>query len=357
MSFEGKKISIVVPIYNAKEYLRNCLESIINQTYKNLQIICVDDGSSDGSVSILEEIQSKDDRVVFIQQKNQGVSAARNYGLSIANGEYIMFVDADDWIDKRTCEIAINTVNKNKCDVVIWNYHMEFGKTSQEKFVLGDKGRLYNEYEVKEKLQRRLFGLYKSELKIPETADSLTTVWGKLYKISIIKNNHIEFTDLKEIGSCEDGLFNIDFFGYVNKACYITDCLYHYRKGNSSSISSSYRKDLFVQWNKLFDYMQKYIDQNNCPYEYQLALYNRISMSVLSMALVILLNDKTEKERIRELNDILCDERYINANKHLEIKYFPLIWKPYYFLVKHRHSTGVYIFVKIIDSLMKKRYK
>lgn len=93
------KFSVILPIFNTEKYLKACLDSIINQTYKNLEIICVDDGSTDGSLKILEEYSSKDSRIKIINQQNQGVSAARNVGIDNATGDYVSFVDPDDWVE------------------------------------------------------------------------------------------------------------------------------------------------------------------------------------------------------------------------------------------------------------------
>lgn len=97
---EKIKISVIVPVFNAEKYLKMCLNSLVSQTLKNIEIICIDDGSTDNSLAILDKFKSKDDRIKIIKQKNYGVSMARNNGISEAQGEYIGFVDADDWVDK-----------------------------------------------------------------------------------------------------------------------------------------------------------------------------------------------------------------------------------------------------------------
>ena len=97
---EKIKISVIVPVFNAEKYLKMCLNSLVSQTLKNIEIICIDDGSTDNSLAILDKFKSKDNRIKIIKQKNYGVSMARNNGISEAQGEYIGFVDADDWVDK-----------------------------------------------------------------------------------------------------------------------------------------------------------------------------------------------------------------------------------------------------------------
>ena len=118
-------ISIIVPIYNSEKYLKQCLDSLLQQSYTNIEIICIDDGSKDCSSEIVEEYMRYDNRVKLIKQENAGVSRTRNNGINYAQGEYIMFVDSDDWIDLNTCETALNSIIINDADTVMWSYVSE----------------------------------------------------------------------------------------------------------------------------------------------------------------------------------------------------------------------------------------
>lgn len=108
------KVSIIVPVYNVEPHLRQCMDSLINQTYRNIEIICVNDGATDESGEILAEYAAKDSTIKVISQKNAGLSAARNVGFSFATGDYVMYVDSDDWIDLETCETAVAIAVKHK---------------------------------------------------------------------------------------------------------------------------------------------------------------------------------------------------------------------------------------------------
>ncbi len=120
------KISIVVPIYNAEKYLDRCIQSILNQSYKDLEIILIDDGSTDSSNKICNNYQKRDNRIKFISQKNEGVSAARNRGISEATGEFIGFVDSDDYIQPNMYETLYGLINKYNCDISICGYFIEY---------------------------------------------------------------------------------------------------------------------------------------------------------------------------------------------------------------------------------------
>lgn len=126
-------ISIIVPVYNVEKYLPQCLESLINQTYANIEIICVNDGSTDNSLEILDKYAKRDSRIIVINQKNSGVSVARNAALKIISGKYLMFVDGDDWIELNNCETAYNLIEKYNADVVMWSYIREYPNKALKK--------------------------------------------------------------------------------------------------------------------------------------------------------------------------------------------------------------------------------
>ena len=129
-------ISIIVPVYNAAPYLPQCLDSLVNQTYRDIEIICVNDGSTDNSLDILKAYAERDSRILVIHQENQGLSDARNKGLKNARGEWVMFVDSDDWIDISTCQITLETVHAHQADVVMWTYNREYEGHSLPKYYI-----------------------------------------------------------------------------------------------------------------------------------------------------------------------------------------------------------------------------
>ena len=122
---ENNLISIIVPIYNSENYIKKCLDSILAQTYSNLEVILIDDGSTDNSYNICKDYQKKDNRIVLLQQKNAGVSRARNHGLEVAKGEYIGFVDSDDYIEPEMYEILLNSIIESNSKIAICNYYYE----------------------------------------------------------------------------------------------------------------------------------------------------------------------------------------------------------------------------------------
>lgn len=345
-------ISIIIPVYNVEKYLAQCLDSLIGQTYKNIEIICVNDSSEDSSLKILLEFAEKDERIKIIDKANEGVSKARNAGMKEATGKYIMFADSDDWIDACTCRVMADAAERYNADVVMCSYVSETDRRSEAKNIFLDE-RVFEKDEVKEKLHRRYIGLLGSELACPEKADSLSTVCGKLYLRDIIFEHKTEFIDLDEIGTYEDGMFNLEVFNYVEKAVYLPQHFYHYRRNNVSSQTSKFRPNLSLQWQNLFDKMSEYIKENNFPKEYTDALDNRIALSVLGLGINITSAPYTHFKKTALLKEIICSERYRQALKKLEFKYFPIHWKVFYGCAKFRCAFGLYLLLCAIKRIIR----
>lgn len=344
-------ISIIVPVYKVEPYLSQCVDSLINQTYPHLEIILIDDGSPDNCGRICDDYAAKDNRIKVIHQENQGLSAARNTGLSNVSGDYVMFIDGDDWTDITTCETAIGVLLKYQADVVMWSYTREYSSHSVPKIIFHDDIVIFDQSAVVSPLHRRFIGLIGSELSHPENADALCTVWGKLYRREIIQS---EFTNLNEIGSYEDGLFNLQVFSNVNTAVFIKKPMYHYRKTNLTSVTSSYNPKLFSQWQHLFDLMGTYIDEHNLPSSYVEALNNRIALSLIGLGLNVVSANISPKAKIHKISNILDTERYRNAYKRLQYQYFPLHWKVFFIFAKLRFSAGVYTLLLAIRRIISK---
>jgi glycosyltransferase involved in cell wall biosynthesis len=344
------KISIVIPVYNVEPYLPKCLDSIVGQTYKDLEIICVDDETPDNSVQIIKDYADKDSRIKLISQKNQGLSGARNTGIDAASGKYIVFVDSDDWIEPETCSTAVEQLEKNNADICMWGYVREFGGKAVEKRIF-DGDMVFDEGESKHLIHRRIAGLVGAELSNPENADAIVTAWGKLYRADIIKNNKLYFTDTKIIGT-EDALFNLYYFGYVKRCVFVDKPFNHYRKNNETSLTRKYKPQLFNQWSTLYSKMWQYINENNCPDEFTEAFYNRVCLSIIGLGLNELCNSAGMGVRVANLKKILCSDRYKEAYKELTLKYFPFYWKAFFWLCKKKFAIGVYIMLKAIQIMI-----
>ena len=229
---DGKPlVSIIVPVYNIEKYVGNCLESLIKQTYKNIEIIVIDDNSTDKSLSICQKFEKKDPRVkVISNKKNKGISAVRTKGINESLGDFVMYVDGDDWIDVDCIEKCIGNM-RDDVDVIFFPFRKEFdGHTVDVK--LFDNECVFTNKDTKNDLLRKFFGPFGNEMKNPIRMDNISAVWGKMYRKIIVDG--YSFMDINVVGN-EDGLANIYFLHNARKVKYIESTWYHYRKNNEAS--------------------------------------------------------------------------------------------------------------------------
>jgi glycosyltransferase EpsH len=342
-------ISIIVPVYNVEKYLPACLDSLINQTYRDIEIICVNDGSTDGSLAILEEYARKDNRIKIISQENKGLSEARNCGIEHINGEWTMFVDSDDFIDKECCGKLTKKCIERKYDLLFFSYTRVFEKEALEKYIFDKEDQTF-EGERIEWLYKRLVAPSDKELAYPDKLDSLSTAWGKLYNSEIIKKHNIKFISTKEIGT-EDLLFNVYYFAYIKSAEYIHEPLYFYRKNNITSLTKLYKPRLHEQWNRLFALIKEWIESNGFDYLTQ-SLQHRRALSIIGLGLNISFSEKSFASKCNEVENIISSAEYINAIKTLPLKYFPIHWKLFFFAVKQRYAWVATLMLVAIKKII-----
>ena len=238
------KVSIIIPVYNTEQYLRQCLDSVINQTFKNIEIIVINDGSTDGSLNVLQAYQKKYFNIKIINQTNKGYSEVRNIGLRIASGDYIGFVDSDDFIEKTMFEKLVNKAIETNADIISCNYYMLYGKGKREILISSN-----NIMQIK-RLEKSLFSFIGAEELLLDEA----FIWNRIYKKELLINNNIEFS--VETPFMEDTLFHRRALLSSKKIIYIPDVLYFYRKnriGAQTTLKDKRNFTVFIISDKLFD--------------------------------------------------------------------------------------------------------
>lgn len=225
---EKKCVSIIIPVYNVKQHIEKCIESVCGQTYSNLEIIIVDDGSTDGTIEICNNLKKRDPRIQIFHTSNQGVSHARNLGLDKATGEYIKFVDGDDMIPGDSTRVFINTIEEKKVDFVISSYTK----------VLAEINIYFNQLDKP--------GIYSNKEYLCNTLKDpghhyYGVVWNKLYRRNIIQENNIRFIEKTCLG--EDFIFNLNYLECVKSVCVIKKNLYYYNCVNGNTLSR-YEKNI-----------------------------------------------------------------------------------------------------------------
>lgn len=226
-------VSVVVPVYNVEKFLDRCVESIVEQTYDNLEIILVNDGSKDSSAEICDNWAQKDARVIAVHKENAGAGFARNTGIDAAKGRYILFVDSDDYIAPQTVEKCVSELRKSKADFVMFGrFNVDGEGNIDEKPMVDSK--LY--FEGDEVLNDILPGLFTYE------RGSGISTCCKMYDLELIRRTGVRYKSEREILS-EDAFFNLELFRYIKAVSIIPESFYYYYK-NENSLSRSYRKDL-----------------------------------------------------------------------------------------------------------------
>ena len=236
------KVSIIVPVYNAEKYLHKCISSLVNQTYEDIQLILVDDNSSDKSGLICDKYAEEDDRVEVIhnKDKSKGVSYSRNRGLSKVAGEYFCFVDSDDWIDLDYIDRCVKYLRKNNVDILFTSFVKEYRNQSIKVSLFKEDSRYFRSQSETHQIVRRLYGEIGKELTLPMKIEPFSPVWAKFYKS--ISCKEIRFPE--NIKQSEDLLFNVHAFYGAQTSLYLDEVSYHYNKSNDSSVVSSYTSQL-----------------------------------------------------------------------------------------------------------------
>ena len=300
------KVSIIVPVYNVEKYIDKCINSILNQTFKDFELILVDDGSTDSSGDICDKYREIDDRVIVIHKENGGLSSARNIGLKYSKGQYIGFIDGDDYVEKDMYKKLYSVCKDNNCEISICKFgHEVDGKyigTQEDEYI-----KIMNNYEGMEELFRGV--LYR------------VSSCNKLYKATIFKD--ITFPEGR---IHEDLSTTYKLFSNANKVAYINYAGYIYVKRSNSILTSKYNKkrlDAFIGWNEILDFInRRYPKLKNIVYScYTYACIDHM---------YYILNQVQDKNEKRELLNVI--KKNLNMyysdilkNKIITIKYKLLI--------------------------------
>lgn len=341
-------ISIIVPVYNVEKFLPQCLDSLVNQTYRDIEIIGVNDGSTDGSLVILEQYAAKDERIKIISRKNRGASESRNESIEQAHGEWLMFVDSDDWLEPNTCERVMEVIGD--ADMVFFSYIREFRTTSAPKHIFGLEPMTFKGNGI-DWLFERLIAPKDKELRDPSKLDSLSTVWGKLYKTDIIRQHSITFPSTDKTGTLEDLVFNGKYFNHLKRANYLPDCLYHYRKVNSNSIVYTHKPELDKKWLYVFGEIEKCTDITDKPFLLE-ALERRKALCLFGLGLNILFGHFPWRQNYQMLDDIIRSDWYSAAIKNLDTMEMPIHWRTFYAAANHRQTWAVLLMLKVINGII-----
>ena len=321
-------ISIIVPVYNVEKYLDECIQSIHEQTYTDWECLLINDGSKDNSLSICEKWAKLDTRIRVIHQTNQGVSAARNKGIQMAEGQFITFIDSDDWIDNKYLESLYILGREYKIDLCVSGLIQNYPNGYTLAFHPSYKG----SFSLNKKNLNHFIDLNKKYL--------LYGPVSKLYKKEIINKYNIKFPI--DISYGEDLIFNFQYLEHVNTIACIDKAFYHYRIIGTGTLSSKLRRDQFkvdyMQWNILKSFYER---RNLWFNEAKELLYHRLWGIIYDGLFIYPKLKDANKEYIKEILSI----REIKELKQYQHIYSCKYWIKYAIL--YRLSIIFYLYFKL----------
>lgn len=334
-------ISVIVPVYNVEKYLEQCIDSIMNQTYKDFEIILVDDGSTDTSGKICDVYCEKFKNIHVVHKENEGLGYARNSGIDKAHGDYIVFIDSDDYVEKNMLQDLYNGIQEYGCDTCLGGHNRvnlegEFiSSKPYEKVLFKDKN-------VLKEFIPRIIG------SAAEKSDSVSmSSCNVLYSMDIIKKNNLRFVSERDLIS-EDLIFNMDYFRYSKGILLIESCNYNYRI-NTNSLTTKYRKDRFESVKKLYLVEVEKLKE--------LGIYDTTKDRLMKQFFIYLrMCFNQENTKISNLSFMtgvanirkICTDKFVQSiiNQY-PINRLGIPQKVFIFLVKHEFSLLLYVCVKL----------
>ena len=333
------KVSVIIPVYNVEKYLKECLDSICNQTMplSDYEVIIIDDGSTDNSAEIASDMANQYDNIILIKQKNSGASAARNAGLNKASGEYIGFIDSDDWVESTMLQTLYSTAKKNNADVIFFNLY----RNNDEKMKPYLKSGVYNKEQIKKDIYPRLISSVDEKLYGKTLRGAICC---KFFRRSLIDENNIRY-DEKLIYN-EDALFSISATLLSNVYVYLGDSYLYHNRVNSESITKRYIDNLWVRQKQMIPQLLKICKSSDYDFG------NQINKKLFDIAVYSVENEVKRKNRnniksrISNIRSITGDKDLRSAINKISSEKLKKIDKAYLFCFKHKFAVLSYLTAK-----------
>lgn len=336
-------ISVIVPVYNAEKYLSSCIDSILEQSFKDFEIVLVDDGSTDSSLDICKKYENEHSNIIVVSKQNEGPGLTRQRGIEECGGEYIVFVDADDWVEKTYIEKLFQAISDNDVDMARCNSIID-----DKKIVF----RMWNPPFCNAVLNKDAIHSIVIPLMIaPEKESNYNQRLGRgcvctIFKKSIIVDNNISFGKL--MGG-EDALFSIEYLLHCNNIVFIEDYLYHYIHQNPNSLSQNVSAVNKEERNKKRNNLVRLLSEldsfpiikERFEQEDRRAVFLDLRMIVLHS------NDLSFSKKIKAMRSVLTAKESVDAFKKLKLKSLSFKLRVLYFFIKYRFTTPLYFLIKI----------
>lgn len=331
------RVSVVVPVYNVQRYLKRCLDSLNNQTLSDIEIILVDDGSIDDSPLLCDEYAKRNANVTVIHKNNEGLGLARNSGLEICHGEYVAFVDSDDWVEPQMMELLYFECQKSGCDVIYSEFNVDeypnYKITSHSEHV----------YEGEKEIEQLRLDIVGSEPTYPSGVKFQCSACKGLYRRSVIENNHLAFLSEREFIS-EDMLFNLEFLRHSSRVKTVPWQLYHYCL-NEGSLTHSFRAD---RWEKHLK-MIKILGDASC-YSNPEELKLRLDRTLIFYTMTTNASEKRRSDigfplKLARIRELISTPEVVSALAGYPVMSLPIKWRIYTLALKYRLALAIYLIV------------
>lgn len=343
-----EKITVIVPVYNVAQYLIRCLDSIQNQSYRNLEIILVDDGSLDNCPKICEDIKQLDSRVKVIHKENGGLGFARNSGLDIATGEYVTFIDSDDWISENHIENLYCAIRNSKADVAIGSYSTARSDgTIIPRSIQVPQG-VYEGVAIIDDIVLPLIGADLSDHKdvILQSSSCMN-----LYRMSVITENKLRFFS-ERVAVSEDLYFNIDYFCRADRIVVVDEVGYFYFE-NMNSISRKYDPRHFERTLGFYKIIMSQVEMYGLKERISLRVERTFLLKIRVAIRLVALSDLLQREKYREIRQILNHELVQSTLWRYPIDAYIPVMCLLAKLMRSGNVRGVYWLVKIREAAKK----
>lgn len=341
------KVSILVPVYKVPEkFLRQCIESCINQTFRDIEIVLVDDGSPDDCGQICDGYSAADSRVKVIHKPNGGVSDARNAALDVAEGEYVYFLDADDWLEENIIEFLTDLIEKEKADLVACNHYYNDGDGEREREAVTDGEVRFTAENI---------GNLKYDMVSPEYDKRLNGIVtgatrgiGKLYKASVIRRNGLRFDSNLKIG--EDAIFNLNYLKYVSNVIFRGEYLFHYRVFGESANRRARGDIVEIRLALLAAYLGCFTDDRS--HDFYLCYTREVLSCIVNCLKKRICHKKfnlSAKQRAAETRELLSDEKITLCWEHgIDKSFFTFSERVLIYLARKKRARLLNFLVKFI---------
>ena len=347
-------VTVVIPVYNVQEeYLKQCLDSVINQSLANIEIICVSDGAGAENIAILEEYAQKDARIKLIKQENSGVCVARNRAFNEACGRYITCVDSDDTITENNLKEAADYADKNSLDVLMWGMNLCYPNKTVGFSPYVEDIPVFSDKQKEEVQFKTLVGILPFYVTPPASSDAAGSACAKLYRTDFLRENNLNYTP--GLKRAEDMFFNLQVFSYADRIGNLSGKYYNYRQ-NEQSATYMYRENGIEVFTDSLKAIKGFLESEKKSDLFWQVYYMRCMFFFLESMDMDYFNRQNTKPlsvRIKQMKEVAATEPYREAFCNLTGEYLTFARKIPLFLIKHDMMFTLALFYKAFTLIKK----